>query len=165
MYFTIWGRITANLHIYKLHCTSHKPSVYHRFALTLWFNPSQIKVSPQMRVAAVHVCLKLLCMVCALPNVTSRVLVVGFRLGVAEQHIFQCGVFLYPRTTAGRTWRQTELCACWFSLRFQLRGGLQPNLAASLLYCPGDVIRTPISIPWMTFDRRSVAGTPPTAHV
>lgn len=54
-------------------------------------------------------CLKLLSMVCALPNVTSRVLVVGFRLGVAEQHIFQCGVFLYPRTTAGRTWRQTEL--------------------------------------------------------
>lgn len=40
-------------------------------------------------------------MACALPNVTSRVLVVGLRLGMAEQHIFQCDVFLYPRTTRG----------------------------------------------------------------
>lgn len=37
----------------------------------------------------------------SLSNVTSRVLVVGLRLGVAEKHIFQVGVFLYPRATRG----------------------------------------------------------------
>lgn len=55
--------------------------------------------------------LKLLNMACGLPNVTSRVLVVGLRLGMAEQHIFQCGVFLNPGTT-GKTWRQTVLALC-----------------------------------------------------
>ena len=47
----------------------------------------------------IHKFLKLVDMACALPNVTSRVLVVGLRLGMAEQHIFQCVVFLCPRTT------------------------------------------------------------------
>ncbi|KAA8588425.1 hypothetical protein FQN60_001619, partial [Etheostoma spectabile] len=53
---------------------------------------------------------KLLSMACVLPNVTSRVLVVGLGLGMAEQHVFQRGVFLCPGST-GRTWRRMELQA------------------------------------------------------
>lgn len=37
---------------------------------------------------AIHRFLKLLSVACALPNVTSRVLVVGLRLRMTEQHVF-----------------------------------------------------------------------------
>lgn len=111
---------------------------------------------------AIHKFLKLLSMACALPNVTSRVLVVGLRLGMAEQHIFRCGVFLYPGTT-GKTWRRTEVAffACCGFPRISAQRGLQLNLIACLLYRPADVIRTPISIPWMTFEMRSARAPLP----
>lgn len=32
-----------------------------------------------------------------LPNVIGRMLMIGFGLRVPKQHVFQCGVLLYPR--------------------------------------------------------------------
>lgn len=87
----------------------------------------------------------------ALPNVTSRVLVVGLRLGMAEQHIFQSRCLLVSQDHGGR--RGDGRLQNFF--RFQLREVCsQTSLPASYIV-PADVIRTPISIPWMTFERRS----------
>ena len=102
-----------------------------------------------MQVPEFHMFLKLRNIGCALPNVTSRVLVVRLRLGMAEQHIFQCDVFLYPRTT-GKTWRETEL-----ALRLQASSDLGSEWFAAKPHClplifSGDIIRISICIPWMT---------------
>lgn len=93
---------------------------------------------------------------CALPNVTSRVLVVGLRLGMAEQHIFQCGVFSYPTTTGEEVETDgASSCACWFP-QISAKRGLQPKPHCLPLILSRWCHRAFISIPWMTFERRSV---------
>lgn len=148
------GRITANLHILKwmlnhmststperiLYVFLYKSSKHHCFALTIWFNllwenkKKKIKKInlAQMQVPEIHKFLKLVNMACALPNVTSRVLVVGLRLRMAEQHIFQCGVFFMSQDhredveTDGASFAP----ACLLP-QISAQRGLQPKLAAS----------------------------------
>lgn len=68
----------------------------------------------------------------ALPKVTSRVLVVGFRLGVAEQHVFQCGFFLYPRITGEN--EETGGFTPAGLLRFQVREVCCQTPSAGLIF-------------------------------
>lgn len=75
-----------------------------------------------MQLLEIHKLLKLVNMAGALPNVTRGVLVVGLRLGMAEQHIFQCVVFLYPRTS--------ETTRCLLASSDSAQRDLQPNLVA-----------------------------------
>lgn len=55
---------------------------------------------------AVHRFLKLLSVTCALPNVTSRVLVVGLRLRMTEQHVF---LVRGPLVCGAHHWREVAL--------------------------------------------------------